>query len=81
MPIDMTVPRTMSEHARINAVANGITDVQIAERLRRKGYKQPERAVAKYVRGEKDCCMPHKVELSIWELIEEQDAALAAGTN
>lgn len=80
MPFDMTVLSTIDEHARRNARANGITDAEIIARLRRKGYKKPERAVKKYLHGEPGW-MPDKVWQAIWELVVEQDAANAAGPN
>lgn len=81
MPYDMTTMATTSEHARRNREANGITDVEIANRLRRKGYKNPDRAIRKYLGSRRWRWIPRALEAAIVELIEEQDAALSTRRN
>lgn len=70
MPFEAPYMATMDEHIRNNIVSNGLTDHEIAERLRRKGYKHPQRYLDRFKAG---ALARSKLVMAVAELIEEQD--------
>lgn len=73
MPIDMSEMRTIAEHVRHNIDLNRITDTEIVERLRRKGYKRPCSYLRRFKMGG---YVTDKMADAVFELIREQDDRL-----
>ena len=74
------VSQTMDEHARWAITQHGLTEMEIAARLARKGYKRPLACVRRFLEG-REICASDKFIKAIVELCFEQAEAKSKPKN